>query len=148
MPTQDICRENSHGEAAAAQLTKWLTVPHTHSNTHTHAQIHCWSPAAFYCPHPLMHALLFFLTCCSLTCLFLVKSLLSTASNHFQNKDCGSNTIGEKTKYCPNRWLRESTWINAIVATYPFHWEFIDRFRIVKWSYSTYLWNQMEKYIL
>lgn len=38
MPTQDICRENSHGEAAAAQLTDWLADWHTctHLNTHTH----------------------------------------------------------------------------------------------------------------
>lgn len=103
MPAQDVCRENSHGEAAAAQLNDWLTDCPTHTRTCTHihilSNIHRCSPAAFHCPHPLVHAQPFSVSHSSpLLCLFLVKSLLSTASNHSQNKDCGSNIIDENKK--------------------------------------------------
>lgn len=139
MPTQDICRENSHGEAAAAQLTKWLTVSHTFKHTHTRKFT---DPLQLSTPPSCMRS--FFSVPHSR--LFLVKSLLSTASNHFQNKDCVSNTIGKKIL---SQQITEGVYMdkcNCGRLSIPLrvHREF----RIVKGFYSTYLWNHMEKYIL
>lgn len=40
VPAERLCRENSHREAAVAQLNDWLSVPHTETRTCAHTQTH------------------------------------------------------------------------------------------------------------
>lgn len=75
MPAQDVCRENSHGEAAAAQLNDWLTDCPTHTRVHTHTHTFKHSPL-FPCGISLSTPPY---TCTALFCLSQFPTLVSVS---------------------------------------------------------------------
>lgn len=126
MPAQDICRENSHGEAAAAQLTDWLTyyLSHTHTRTHNltvdlrrHFTVHT----------PLcMHSLFLSLTVPHSHVCFLLNFYFPQFQTGLKINIVALIQL-EKT-WCTNRCLSATALINAIWTTYLWQKEFIHRF--------------------